>query len=231
MIAVGASLAQPATVGTGNSVIDDSVGDVGASPAYVDIEMTRITQTGQGRIVFVMELAGPVMPASGTTVLYTWFIDDKRANNGLLDPEDFSVNLLFDGKSWATSFTKANEPAQPITGAANLGVSSAYDVSGATVRVYVNFADMMKLQQKDPSLDAKDFYWWGATRYGTVSPPNADRAPSVPRFRERRNGCIETSLPCDPSAWEGCHQEYDGRRKPHSFLFYSWFDCVNQAIE
>ncbi len=105
----------PAVGGSGNSVIEDTVGDVGTNPAFVDIVKAKVTQIGRDQIVFFMELAAPVRPDA--TTLYAWFIDRQGTNDGILHPGDFSVNLLFEGGQFRATLTKATTPGNPVAGA------------------------------------------------------------------------------------------------------------------
>jgi len=170
----------PAVGGSGNSVIEDTVGDVGANPAFVDIVKAKVTQIGRDQIVFFMELNAPVRP-DGTT-LYAWFIDKKDTNDGILDPGDFSVNLVFDPVSgFHANLTKAGQAGHPIGGDPSATVlldNLPFKVKGNTVRVIVGHEQLEQLS--DEGLDAFRFAWWAVTRYGQVTPPNTDRAFNVP---------------------------------------------------
>lgn len=167
----------PAVGGSGNSVIEDTVSDVGTNPAFVDIVKAKVTQIGSDQIVFFMELAAPVRP--DTTTLYAWFIDKDETNDGILDPEDFSVNLLFDGTKFTANLTKAGQTGRPIGGtppATVLLEDLPFEVRGNTVRVIIHHDQLEELA----GLNANKFAWWAVTRYGTVDPPNTDRAFNVP---------------------------------------------------
>lgn len=170
------ALAQPAMGGTGNSVVIDPVGD--AFPPYVDIILAKITQQGNGQISFTIVLATQVMP--NKTALYAWFIDKAGTNNGLLNPGDFSVNLVFNGTAWTSNLTKATIAGQPILGAVDTGVRCSFAVLGSTVRVMIPSAALQKLNMTDPTFSVGMFHWWAVTRYGSLGPPNADRAPDAP---------------------------------------------------
>ena len=169
-------LGAPAVGGSGNSLTMDPVGD--ASPGLTDIVLVKMTQLGQERISFMMELAAVVMP--NKTVLYSWFIDRAGTSDGGLNPGDFAVNLVYDGTSWMCNMTKVTVAAQPINGATMLDVNCSFAVAGSTVRVIVPFADLEKLNRTDKTFSSDMFFFWGVTRFGTVAPPNTDRAPDVP---------------------------------------------------
>lgn len=49
----GKAIAEPATGGSGNSVIEDTTGDVGTNPAFTDIVKAKVTQLGRDRIVIL----------------------------------------------------------------------------------------------------------------------------------------------------------------------------------
>jgi hypothetical protein len=154
------------------------MGDVGTSPVYVDIETAKVTQLGREKVVFFMELSGPVLPDA--LVLYSWFINKVGQNDAPLDPGDFAINIWWDGMQWNTSVTKATSAGNSITDATDLGIPADSKVAGATVRVTVDFELLEQLSEDDPTFDAGSFFWWGVTRYGSVAPPNADRAYDVP---------------------------------------------------
>lgn len=162
--------------GSGNSVIEDTVGDVGTNPAFVDIVKAKVTQIGRDQIVFFMELNAPVRP--DTTTLYAWFIDRKGTNDGILHPGDFSVNLTFEGGQFQATLTKATTPGNPVAGATVLLDNLPFEVNGSTVRVIVGHDQLEQLSAE--GLDAFRFAWWAVTRYGRVTPPNTDRAFNVP---------------------------------------------------
>ncbi len=164
----------PAVGGSGNSVIEDTVGD--ANPAFVDIVKTKVTQIGRDQIVFFMELNAPVRP--DTTTLYAWFIDRKGTNDGILHPGDFSVNLVFEGGQFRATLTKATTPGNPVAGATVLLDNLPFEVHGNTVRVIIGHEQLEQLEHE--GLDAFRFAWWSVTRYGRVTPPNTDRAFNAP---------------------------------------------------
>ena len=170
----------PKVGGSGNSVIEDTVGDVGTNPAFVDIVKAKVTQIGRDQIVFFMELNAPVHPDAIT--LYAWFIDKKGTNDGVLHPGDFSVNLVFDPVSgFHANLTKAGQAGHPIGGnppATVLLDNLPFEVNGNTVRVIVRHDQLEGLSGE--GLDAFRFAWWAVTRYGRVTPPNTDRAFNVP---------------------------------------------------
>lgn len=166
----------PAVGGSGNSVIEDTVGDVGTNPAFVDIVKAKVTQIGHDQIVFFMELNAPVRP--DTTTLYAWFIDKKGTNDGILHPGDFSVNLLFEGGQFRATLTKAATDGNPVEGATVLLDNLPFEVNGSTVRVIIGHDQLEQLSAQ--GLDAFRFAWWAVTRYGQVTPPNTDRAFNVP---------------------------------------------------
>ena len=175
-ISVTGSSRGPAVGGSGNSVIEDTVGDVGTNPAFVDIVKAKVTQIGRDQIVFFMELNAPVRPDN--TTLYAWFIDKKGTDNGagVLDPGDFSVNLVFEGGQFRATLTKAATPGNPVAGATVLLDNLPFEVKGNTVRVIVGHDQLEGLE----GLDAFRFAWWAVTRYGQVTPPNTDRAFNPP---------------------------------------------------
>ncbi len=166
----------PAVGGSGNSVIEDTVGDVGTNPAFVDIVKAKVTQIGRDQIVFFMELNAPVRP--DTTTLYAWFIDKKDTNDGILHPGDFSVNLVFEDGQFRATLTKAETAGNPIADATVLLDNLPFKVNGRTVRVIVGHDQLEQLS--DQGLDAFRFAWWAVTRYGRVTPPNTDRAFNPP---------------------------------------------------
>jgi len=178
---VTGSSSGPAVGGSGNSVIEDrviedTVGDVGTNPAFVDIVKAKVTQIGRDQIVFFMELNAPVRPDA--TTLYAWFIDKKDTNDGVLDPGDFSVNLVFEGGQFRATLTKATTPGNPVAGATVLLDNLPFEVNDSTVRVIVGHDQLEGLSGE--GLDAFRFAWWAVTRYGQVTPPNTDRAFNVP---------------------------------------------------
>jgi hypothetical protein len=177
-VSVTGSSRGPAVGGSGNSVIEDTVGDVGTNPAFVDIVKAKVTQIGRDQIVFFMELNAPVRPDN--TTLYAWFIDKKGTDNGagVLDPGDFSVNLVFEGGQFRATLTKAATPGNPVAGATVLLDNLPFEVKGKTVRVIVGHDQLEGLSAE--GLDAFRFAWWAVTRYGQVTPPNTDRAFNVP---------------------------------------------------
>lgn len=165
--------------GSGNSVIEDTVGD--ATPAFVDIVKAKVTQIGRDQIVFFMELAAPVRPDK--VALYAWFIDKDGTNDGILNPGDFSVNLLFDGTKFTANLTKAGQVGHPIGGDPSATIlldNLPFRVQGNTVRVIINHNQLEGLEGE--GLDANEFAWWSVTRYDRVTPPNTDRAFDVPPF-------------------------------------------------
>ena len=165
--------------GSGNSVIEDTVGDVGTNPAFADIVKAKVTQIGRDQIVFFMELAAPVRP--DTTTLYAWFIDKDGTNDGILHPGDFSVNLLFDGTQFTANLTKAGQAGRPIGGTPPATVllnNLPFEVRGSTVRVIIHHDQLEGLARE--GLNANKFAWWAVTRYGSVNPPNTDRAFNAP---------------------------------------------------
>lgn len=166
----------PAVGGSGNSVIEDTVGDVGDNPAFVDIVKAKVTQIGRDQIVFFMELNATVRP--DTTTLYAWFIDKKGTNDGILHSGDFSVNLLYEGGQFRATLTKAATAGNPVAGATVLLDNLPFKVNGNTVRVIIGHDQLEQLS--DQGLDAFRFAWWAVTRYGRVTPPNTDRAFDVP---------------------------------------------------
>ncbi len=170
----------PKVSGSGNSVIEDTVGDVGTNPAFVDIVKAKVTQIGRDQIVFFMELNAPVRPDA--TTLYAWFIDKQDTNDGILHPGDFSVNLVFDPESgFYANLTKAGQAGYPIGGSPTATVlleNLPFEVNGSTVRVIVGHDQLKQLSEQ--GLDAFRFAWWAVTRYGQVTPPNTDRAFNVP---------------------------------------------------
>ena len=170
----------PAVGGSENSVIEDTVGDVGTNPAFVDIVKAKVTQIGRDQIVFFMELNAPVRPDN--TTLYAWFIDKEGDNDGVLHPGDFSVNLVFDPVSgFYANLTKAGQAGHPIGGTPSATVlldNLPFKVKGKTVRVIVGHDQLKELSAE--GLDAFRFAWWAVTRYGRVTPPNTDRAFNVP---------------------------------------------------
>jgi len=179
-VSVTGSSRGPAVGGSGNSVIEDTVGDVGTNPAFVDIVKAKVTQIGRDQIVFFMELNAPVRPDN--TTLYAWFIDKKGDNDGVLHPGDFSVNLVFDPESgFYANLTKAGQAGHPIGGDPSATVlldNLPFEVKGNTVRVIVGHDQLKELSAE--GLDAFRFAWWAVTRYGQVTPPNTDRAFNVP---------------------------------------------------
>jgi hypothetical protein len=179
-VSVTGSSRGPAVGGSGNSVIEDTVGDVGTNPAFVDIVKAKVTQIGRDQIVFFMELNAPVRPDN--TTLYAWFIDKKGTNDGVLHPGDFSVNLVFDPVSgFYANLTKAGQAGHPIGGTPSATVlldNLPFEVKGKTVRVIVGHDQLKELSAE--GLDAFRFAWWAVTRYGQVTPPNTDRAFDVP---------------------------------------------------
>lgn len=179
----GRAMAEPATGGSGNSVIEDTTGDVGANPAFADIVKAKVTQLGRDRIVFFMELAAPVRPDA--PVLYAWFINKKGTDDAPLDPGDFSVNLFFDGARFSANLTKAGQAGWPLAGSPAATVlleGLPFEVRGNTVRVFVDHAQMETLEARDPDFDAFNFTWWAVTRYKAFpfAPPNTDRAFNIP---------------------------------------------------
>lgn len=169
----------PMVGGSGNSVIEDTVGDVGTNPAFVDIVKAKVTQIGRDQIVFFMELAAPVRP--DTITLYAWFIDKDGTNDGILHSGDFSVNLLFNGTEFTANLTKVGQVGYPIDGTPSATVlldNLPFEVKGNTVRVFVHHDQLEGLEEE--GLNADKFAWWAVTRYGTVNPPNTDRAYNVP---------------------------------------------------
>jgi hypothetical protein len=175
-ISVTGSSRGPAVGGSGNSVIEDTVGDVGTNPAFVDIVKAKVTQIGRDQIVFFMELNAPVRPDN--TTLYAWFIDKDGDNDGVLNPGDFSVNLLFEDGQFRATLTKAATDGNPVAGATVLLDNLPFEVKGKTVRVIVGHDQLEGLS--DEGLDAFRFAWWAVTRYGRVTPPNTDRAFNPP---------------------------------------------------
>jgi len=179
-VSVTGSSRGPEVGGSGNSVIEDTVGDVGTNPAFVDIVKAKVTQIGRDQIVFFMELNAPVRPDN--TTLYAWFIDKKGTDDGVLHPGDFSVNLVFDPVSgFYANLTKAGQAGYPIGGTPSATVlldNLPFKVKGKTVRVIVGHDQLKELSAE--GLDAFRFAWWAVTRYGRVTPPNTDRAFNVP---------------------------------------------------
>lgn len=175
-ISVTGSSRGPAVGGSGNSVIEDTVGDVGTNPAFADIVKAKVTQIGRDQIVFFMELNAPVRPDN--TTLYAWFIDKEGDNDGVLHPGDFSVNLVFEGGQFRATLTKAATLGNPVAGATVLLDNLPFEVNGNTVRVIVGHDQLKGLSAE--GLDAFRFAWWAVTRYGQVTPPNTDRAFNVP---------------------------------------------------
>jgi hypothetical protein len=175
-VSVTGSSRGPAVGGSGNSVIEDTVGDVGTNPAFADIVKAKVTQIGRDQIVFFMELNAPVRPDN--TTLYAWFIDKEGDNDGVLHPGDFSVNLVFEGGQFRATLTKAATLGNPVAGATVLLDNLPFEVNGNTVRVIVGHDQLKGLSAE--GLDAFRFAWWAVTRYGQVTPPNTDRAFNVP---------------------------------------------------
>jgi hypothetical protein len=165
-VSVTGSSRGPAVGGSGNSVIEDTVGDVGTNPAFVDIVKAKVTQIGRDQIVFFMELNAPVRPDN--TTLYAWFIDKEGDNDGVLHPGDFSVNLVFEGGQFRATLTKAATGGNPVEGATVLLENLPFEVNGNTVRVIVGHDQLKGLSAEGLEclpfcLVGSDALWAGHT--------------------------------------------------------------------
>lgn len=164
------SLAYAAT-----SAVHDPGGDVGSSPPYLDVAHARvIEQQGQGTLLFMMQLAGPISEAPSEPVLIWVF----HVNT---DPLSFPGNLYVDyvvRVLWSNG-AFVGQVVNRTTGAIT---NVPFSIDGTTVKVFVPLATL-----GNPS----SFGWNAATR---LSPPAGylDIAP---------DGCDPSPVPCGLATW------------------------------
>lgn len=146
------------------SVVHDPAGDVGSSASYMDVVHARVVeQRGQGRLLFMMQLAGAILhELSEADLIWPFHVDTIRGTS-VGSPALYNEYVVrvrwFNGVFVGQVVNR--------TGAVPITTAVPFRIDGHTVKVFVPLASL-----GDPS----SFGWNAATRPG-ATPPYVDFAP------------------------------------------------------
>ncbi len=148
-----------------SSVVHDPTGDVGSSPPYLDIVHAEvIEQQGQGTLLFMMQLAGPIPEEPSEPVLiWVFHLDTNPATSpgGLYN--EYIVRVLWSNGAFVGQVVDRTTTPPTIT-------SIPFSIDGRTVKVFAQLALL-----GNPS----SFGWNAATRPGFPPVPYVDFAPDA----------------------------------------------------